>query len=226
VANVASRSVQRRRRRQRLRRFELRLGREDVASPYKREKLFDAWHGQLIARWWERPCRGQLSVALEVHHGADATQRLVLACPDGCVEMLEGRLLETYPDVRLFELSGQPRWAGHIVRLKKRRLFIDRLQTVKDDEQALCESLVQTMASLGRPATVQLVLTPAPWLLHRLARALLKRRERDLTRDERHRRDDIGVDSVVEDKELKGALETQHRSLYFTEIRIARTPAR
>jgi len=221
LASLTCRAVYRRRRLVAMRRFEIRLGREDVASPYKREKLFDGWHGQLAARWWQRLHSGQPSFALEVHHGADATQRLVLACPKDLRPVLEGRLLETYPDVRLVELPGTPTWARHLVRLKKRRLFIDRLQTVRDDEQALCESLVQAMATLGQPATVQLVLTPGPWLLHRFARWLLKQRERDLTRSEQQRREDIGVDSVVEDKELKGALETQHRSLYVTEIRIA-----
>jgi hypothetical protein len=220
VAGIGWRTLQRRRRLSRTRRFEIRLGREDVASPYKREKLFDAWHGQLCARWWRRLLGGQPWLALEVHHGHDGTQRFALACPEGAERMLEGRLLETYPDVRLVELPGAPSWTAALVRLKKRRLFIDRLQTVKNDEQALCESLVQTMARLGEPATVQLVLTPAPWTWHRFSRSLLKRRERELTRREGEQRHDIGVDSVVEDTELKGALETQHRSLYFSEVRV------
>jgi hypothetical protein len=172
-ASLISRAVHRQRRLARMRRFEIRLGREDVASPYKREKLFDGWHGQLSVRWWQRLYRGQPSLALELHHGADATQRLVLSCPEDLARTFEGRLLETYPDVRLVELPGTPGWTGRVVRLKKRRLFIDRLQTVKDDEQALCESLTQTMARLAEPASVQLVLTPGPWLLHRVARSLL-----------------------------------------------------
>ena len=71
------------------------------------------------------------------------------------------------------------------------------------------------------PATVQLVLTPAPWVAHRLSRRLLKFREQELTREEHRDRANIGVDSIVEDKELKGALETQHRSLFWVEIRVA-----
>jgi hypothetical protein len=108
-----------------------------------------------------------------------------------------------------------------VIRLKKRGLFVARIQTVKDDEQALVESIITTMTRVGGPASVQLVLTPAPWLAHRLARRLLKQREQELTREERRDRTNIGVDSVVEDKELKGALETQHRSLFWAEIRVA-----
>jgi hypothetical protein len=135
--------------------------------------------------------------------------------------MLEGRLAATYPDVRLARAEGVPLWARHVIRLKKRGLFVARIQTVKDDEQALVESIITTMTRVARPASVQLVLTPAPWLAHRLARRLLKQREHELTREERRDRTNIGVDSVVEDKELKGALETQHRSLFWAEIRVA-----
>src|SRR4051812_38169768 len=49
-ASVLSRTAFRRRRLRRGQRYEIRLGREDTASPYKREKLFDAWHGQLSVR--------------------------------------------------------------------------------------------------------------------------------------------------------------------------------
>lgn len=221
VGSVASRTAHRSRRAGQMRRFEIRLGREDLASPFKREKLFDAWHGQVSVRWWQRFVSGQPSLALELHHGRDGTQRLVLAAVGDSAQMLEGRLAETYPDVRLVPLPGAPDWAAWVVRLKKRRPFIERLQTLKNDEQTLIESLVSTMAAAREPSTVQLVLTPAPRACHRLARSLIKRKERELTHTERQVRDDIGVDSVVEDKELKGALESQHRSLYFAEIRIA-----
>jgi hypothetical protein len=211
-------------RRKRLRamgRYELRPSREDLATPYQREKLFDAWHGQLAPRWWARILAGAPSVALETHQLSDGSQLLTIATTAGGARMLEGRLLATYPDVRLARTKGSPGWGQHVIRLKKRDLFVARIQTVKDDEQAVMESIVTTMARLDRAATVQVVLTPAPWLAHRLARRLLKHREHELTRAEHRDRADIGVDSVVEDKELKGALETQHRSLFWAELRVA-----
>lgn len=222
VASItALRAVSRRRRLAGVRRFELRPSREDIATPYQREKLFDAWHGQLCPRWWARLLRGPPSIALEVHQLPGDRQILALAATEREAGMIEGRLSATYPDVSLKPITGGPAWGRYVTRLKKRRLFVARIQTVKDDEQALVESIVATMARVREPATVQLVLTPAPWLAHRLSRRLLKLREQELTRGEHRDRADIGVDSVVEDKELKGALETQHRSLFWVEIRVA-----
>jgi hypothetical protein len=222
-ASIGLRGAARRRRLARTARFEIRLGREDLANPYQREKMFDAFYGQLAERWWVRLTLGQPSVALEVHHLPDGTERFALAATPRHAAMLEGRLLATYPDVRLVPIKGAPTWSRKVIRLKKRRPFVDRIQTVKDDEQALMESVVATMARLGGPATVQILLTPAPRLANDLSRRLLKTRERELTRTERRDPLEIGVDSVVEDKELKGALETQHRSLFWTEIRVSST---
>lgn len=218
---LGTRGGLRRRRLKCVRRFELRPSREDLATPYQREKLFDAWHGQLSPRWWTRLVAGAPSVALELHQLPTKRQLLTLAVTTREARAIEGRLAATYPDVTLVPASGDPPPSGrHVIRLKKRHQFVARVQTVKDDEQALVESIVTTMARMEAPATVQLVLTPAPWFAHRLARHLLKQREQRLTRQEQGERTNIGVDSVVEDKELKGALETQHRSLFWVEIRV------
>ena len=65
------------------------------------------------------------------------------------------------------------------------------------------------------------MLTPAPAFVHHRARRLLKRRERGLQYADHRDEGELGVDSVVEYKELKGALETQHRSLCYFELRVA-----
>jgi protein involved in plasmid replication-relaxation len=221
LASGGSRAVFRMRRLRRVRRWEIRLGREDLATPYQREKMFDSFYGQLGERWWRRLATGQPSIALEVHNLPDGTQRLTLAANEGQAKMIEGRLLATYPEVRLVPGSIALAASRHVIRLKKRHTFVARIQTVKDDEQALVESVVATMARTGELATVQLVITPAPWAAHWLSRRLLKSRERGLTRAERRDPADIGVDSVIEDKELKGALETQHRSLFWTDLRVS-----
>ena len=57
--------------------------------------------------------------------------------------------------------------------------------------------------------------------MHKRARRLLKRRERGLQYADKRDPGELGVDSVVEYKELKGALETQHRSLCYFELRVA-----
>src|SRR3954466_2790771 len=68
--------------------------------------------------------------------------------------------------------------------------------------------------------TVQLVLAPAPGFVHRRARRLLKRRERSLQQADHRDPGELGIDSVVEAKELKGALELQHRSLLYFDLRV------
>src|SRR4029450_12853652 len=128
---------------------------------------------------------------------------------------------DLYPDVRLIEQPGRPLWAACVVRLKKRHLYVLSLQTLRDYEHAFSESLVALLGALGANTTVQLVLTPAPALVHDGARRLLKRRERGLQYADKRDPGELGVDSVIEYKELKGALETQHRSLCYFELRVA-----
>src|SRR3954451_14503488 len=69
--------------------------------------------------------------------------------------------------------------------------------------------------------TVQLVLTPAPGFVHRRARRLLKRRERKLQHADHRDPGELGIDSIIEAKELKGALELQHRSLLYFDLRVS-----
>jgi TraM recognition site of TraD and TraG len=144
-----------------------------------------------------------------------------LAAPRRLVATIAGPLEDLYPDVRLIEDSGRPGWAAALVRLKKRRSHVLSLQTLRNYEHSFTESLVALLDGLNANTTVQLVLTPAPTLIHSRARRLLKRRERRLQYADRRDRGELGVDSVVESKELKGALETQHRSLCYFELRVA-----
>ena len=95
------------------------------------------------------------------------------------------------------------------------RPFVLSIQTTRNYEHAFTESLVALLSAHDHETTVQLVLTPAPGFVHRRARRLLKRRERALQHADHRDPGELGIDSVVEAKELKGALELQHRSLYL-----------
>jgi hypothetical protein len=66
---------------------------------------------------------------------------------------------------------------------------------------------------------VQLALTPAPALLERWAKWRYKRHEDHLSRE---RREHLWVRdrSLVEEAELRGGLEVQHRPLYFADLRV------
>src|SRR5215213_1221453 len=65
------------------------------------------------------------------------------------------------------------------------------------------------------------MLTPASRFVHRRSRRLLKRRERALQHADHRDPGELGIDSVVEAKELKGALELQHRTLYLFDLRVS-----
>src|SRR5215218_1799173 len=216
-----SRLVHRHRRAGQLATYELRLSRDDLANPYRVQETFEGIVGAIRARWYERLWRGQDHFALETHRLPDRLICFTLAAPRRLVSAIAGPLEDLYPDVRLLEQPGRPRWAGAVVRLKKRRSHVLSLQTTRNYEHSFSESLAALLGGLQANATVQLVLCPAPALIHRRARRLLKRRERSLNRADRRDPLDPGMDSVLEGKELKGGLETQHRSLLYFDLRVA-----
>ncbi len=221
AAVVRNRIQCRRRREEELETWELRLGRDDITNPFKVQEAFEGIAGSLAARWYQRLWLGQDHLALEVHCGEDSAIAFTVAGPHGVERAMRGALKELYPDVLLEPWERRPICSQSIVRLKKARSYVLSIQTQENYEHAFSESLVAGLDTTTGPTTVQLVLTPAPRLLYHRSRALLKRRERGIT--SRGRRDDFdpGTKSVIDAKELKGALETQHRSLLYFDLRVA-----
>lgn len=218
---LVSRARHRRRRRHAMERWELRLGRDDLANPYRVQEMFEGVAGAIRARWYERLWHGCDHFALEVHRLPDRSIRFTLAAPRYLVAAIKGPLEDLYPDVELLATDGAPTWTHSIVRLKKQRPFVLSIQTTRDYEHAFAESLVALLSAHDHETTVQLVLTPVPAVVDRRARRMLKRRERSLQRADHRDPGELGIDSVVEAKELKGALELQHRSLLFVDLRVA-----
>jgi hypothetical protein len=200
-------------------RWDLRLGRDDLANPYRVQEAFEGIAGSIGVRWYQRLWRGPEHLALEIHRLNDASVRFVIAAPSYLEASISGPLEDLYPDVELIEVDGEPEWGGHIVRLKKRASFVLSLQTTRNYEHAFSESLVALIAKSTGELSVQLMLTPASRFVHRRSRRLLKRRERALQHADHRDPGELGIDSVVEAKELKGALETQHRTLYQFDLR-------
>jgi hypothetical protein len=221
VLLALSRLTHRRRRARELTTYELRLGRDDLSNPYRVQEAFEGIAGAISVRWYERLWRGQDHFALETHRLADQSIRFTLAARRRLVPAIAGPLEDLYPDVRLIEQPGRPGWDTAVTRLKKRRSHVLSLQTTRNYEHAFAESLVALLGTLHANTSVQLLLTPAPALVHGRSRRLLKRRERGLNYSDRRDPLDPGMDSVVEAKELKGALETQHRSLLYFDLRVA-----
>jgi hypothetical protein len=218
---IVSRACHRRRRLRAMDRWELRLGRDDLANPYHVQEAFEGIAGAISVRWYERLWRGPEHLAVEIHRLPDASTRFVIAAPRYLEPSIRGPLEDLYPDVQLQGADGQPDWANCVIRLKKRASFVLSIQTTRNYEHAFCESLVALMDKTDRDLSVQLVLTPASGFVQRRARRLLKRRERGLQHADHRDPGELGIDSVVEAKELKGALELQHRTLYLFDLRVS-----
>lgn len=225
IVVLTRRILERRRRARATVRWELRLGRDDLANPYRVQEAFEGIAGAIRARWYERLWRGCDHLALEIHRLRDESIRFTVAAPQYLRGAIRGPLEDLYPDVELVESELRPTWAKAVVRLKKRDTFVLSIQTNRNYEHAFTESLVALLSAHTHETTAQLVLTPAPGRIDRRARKLLKQRERGLQRADHRDPGELGIDSVVEAKELKGALETQHHSLLYFDLRIVGSDA-
>jgi protein involved in plasmid replication-relaxation len=173
---------------------------------------------------------------------------LAIVCPVGMERMVEATLRSAYPNCRVVPPGGtlphrpisgahsptQPSGRGvralrsspndgpTLLRLKKHSGFIKRAKQLDPYElvrEPPMDRLMTVMGACGEEALVQLALTPAPALLERWAKWSYKRHEDHLSRE---RREHLWVRdrSLVEDVELRGGLEVQHRPLYFADLRV------
>jgi hypothetical protein len=226
---------------------ELCLGRDDHASPYEVSKVFDGIAGALRPHLLGRVLRGPETLVLKIASDPDVrTVRFFVCATAGFHAPVAARLAATYPDVRLVPagvcesdplgLAGIPsplqsliaRLRGRplaplgveVLRLKKARRWLWALATTKDYEHAPVESLVSVMHATRVPCVAELVLTPAPVLLDRYAGRALRGRERSLKLEGSFSPQEPGVQSVVAQKHLKGALEGVGRALWWFDYRI------
>ena len=110
---AANRLRHRRRRVRAMDRWELRLGRDDLANPYHVQEAFEGIAGAIGVRWYERLWRGPEHLALEIHRLPDDSIRFVLAAPRYLEPAISGPLEDLYPDVELQAADGAPDWARH-----------------------------------------------------------------------------------------------------------------
>jgi hypothetical protein len=118
-----------------------------------------------------------------------------------------------------------PTWIDHIKRLKKLRPFITQVggdPTGRGDrafDHQLTDDLLVNLAQIHAPVTVQLVLTPVPRWVDRLARRAYREEEHVIA----GRRDagELGDRSPRADAELRGGLVAQHQLLFYADIRCA-----
>jgi hypothetical protein len=201
--------------------------RTDQASADAVVRMHEALHKRLLLRWWRRVLLGQPSFSLEVHHECgrgDGASRawLALSCPTGAERMVEAALRTAYPNCRLTSVEATVALPPSLLRMKKDVEFIRRVKSLdrfEHEREPAMNRLLTVMGACRSPVLVQFALTPAPLLLERIARRRFKLHEARLSRE---RREHLVVHdrSLVDDAELRGGLEVQHRSLFFLDIRI------
>jgi hypothetical protein len=185
--------------------------------------VFGALHKRLLQRWWRRLLHGQPSLSLEVHHAPGGQSAwLAISCPAGEEGTVESALQAAYPNCCLRPLEHRIGAPPSVLRLKKHGKFINRVKAIEEFERRSeppINRLLTVMAACGEPAYVQLALTPTPALFEAFAKHLYRRRETHLSRE---RREHLLVRdrSMVEDAELRGALDVQHKPLFFVDLRV------
>ena len=94
---VVSRLLHRRARARSTARWELRLGRDDLAEPYHVQEAFEGITGAISTRWYERIWRGPDHFALEIHRLPDLSIRFTVAAPTELSPRSAGRWKTSTP---------------------------------------------------------------------------------------------------------------------------------
>jgi hypothetical protein len=143
---------------------ELRLGRDDQASPYEISKVFDGIAGALRPGMIARALRGPPTLTLKIASaGGSQPVRFLVQAPRIYHAAIGARLRATYPDSRLVPVEEHgddplalmqtcspvaaaraltrggriPRVAAEVLRVKKARRWVWALATTKDYEHSL-----------------------------------------------------------------------------------------
>jgi Replication-relaxation len=194
--------------------------RTDSASAEAVVTMFEALHKRLLRRWWRRLLWGQPAMALEVHHTESVW--LAVSCERGLERMVEAALRAAYPNCRLRPAAQPLGSPPSLLRLKKHGEFIKRVKALdhfEHERQPAVNRLMTAMAACGEPAFVQMAITPTPSFFDRFAKRAYKHHEAHLARERREHL--VARDrSMVEDVELRGGLEVQHRPLFFVDLRV------
>ncbi len=182
--------------------------------------MFEALHKRLLRRWWRRLLGGQPSIGLEVH--CDREAWLSLTCPVGLESLVEAALRSAYTNCGLQRATREPGPPPCVLRLKKHAPFTKRAKRIdrfEHDRAPAVNRLLTTMAACASPAFVQIALTPTPALFEGHSKRAYKRHEHHLSRERKLSLPPLDR-SMVEDEELKGGLEVQHRPLFFVDVRV------
>jgi hypothetical protein len=162
---------------------------------------------------------------LESARGHDSVQRtwLAVTCPAGLQGMVEAALRTAYPNCRLQAMRPLPGVPPSVLRLKKHSEFIKRVKVLdrfEHEREPPVNRLMTAMSACGVQAFVQVAMTPTPTSFEHHAKQLYKRHEARLSRERREWLGPARDRSMVEDSELRGGLDVQHRPLFFVDLRV------
>ena len=160
---LASRAHHRTRRARAIERWELRLGRDDLANPYRVQEAFEGIAGAIGVRWYERLWRGPEHFALEIHRLPRRVDPLRRSPRRSYLEAVDQRTAGgPLPRRRADRRStAGPRRRDASSGSRSARSFVLSIQTTRNYEHAFSESLVALIDKSTGELSVQLVLTPA-----------------------------------------------------------------
>jgi hypothetical protein len=230
---LIARRVRRRRRRE-YALYELHLSPHDEAKPQDLEDMMEALANIVRAFPAERARSGQPFLAFELLHDAGPSGAmewsLGVRCEPRVTVALDAAISAAYPDVRLGHRLGElprPRSRSlrvppHVMRFTKQRSFIYPLVASGDElSSPPLEAIAHAQVAAGAPSVVRFQLTPAPAIFEAVARAVYRRHENRLVRQERWGLPEGGLTSTLNRAEMANAERTQNRSLFWLEAVIA-----
>ena len=214
--------------------YDLHLSPHDEAKPQDLEDMVEAIANIVRAFPVERARSGQPYLAFELLHGAGPSGAmewsLSVRCEPRVAVALDAAISAAYPDVRLGHRRGetpQPRDGKfpvppHLLRFTKQRSFVYPLVASGDElSSPPLEAIAHAQAASGVCSVIRFQLTPAPVLLEGLARAVYRRHENRLVRQERWGLPEGGLTSTLNRAEMANAERGQNRSLFWLEAVVA-----
>jgi hypothetical protein len=214
--------------------YELHLSPHDEAKPQDLDDMMEAIANVVRAFPAERARSGQPFLAFELLHGTGPSGALEwslgVRCEPRVAVALDAAISAAYPDVRLGHRVGetpQPRDGSfreppQVMRFTKQRSFVYPL-VASGDERASppLEAIAHAQVAAGTPSVIRFQLTPAPAVFDSLARAVYRRHENRLVRQERWGLPEGGLTSTLNRAEMANAERTQNRSLLWLEAVVA-----
>jgi hypothetical protein len=216
-------------------RYEIKLSMHDDAKPGDLDDMVEAIGAAVRKRYNDRVSDGQPYIAFELWHRPSRVGMqwtLCLVCEANIARTVEGIIAGAYPDVRVGrEFDEQPNPLAavlaeprYVMRFRKRRPFIHPLggpAPAATQRQAkstpLIEAIAMTQTALAVPSLVRFQLTPASEQLEDRARQRLERHER---RQQGHLHHDRHATSVLDQAELRSAVEIRHRGMFYLEVQV------